>query len=160
MIRTLPLLMLVIAACSKEDRRSAPPEATPVVPLASATQNDLAKDILDAERRGTFTETKKKWRDQPVTWKVERREALCRSEDACNVSAFPVSQGAKMGWMPKLRFASGQYEKLVAACKGHELCDLTIAGKIDKLDLSLENPVNVTLGDVRIETTSVKTAQL
>lgn len=161
MIRTLPLLLLVLAACSSEDRRSAPPAATPVVALASSSQADLAKDILDAERRGTWTETKKKWRDQPVSWKVTRREVLCQSEDACNVSAFPVSQGAKQGWMPRLKFAGGQFEKLAVACKGHELCEVTIAGKIDKLDLSLENPVNVTLGDVRIETSdAVKTAQL
>jgi hypothetical protein len=161
MIRIAPLLMLVIAACSSEDRRSAPPASEPVVvPLAKATQADLANDINEAERRGTWGEVKKKWKGQPLSWKVTRREALCRSADACNVSAFAVAQGAKQGWMPRVKFADGQFEKLAATCKGQELCDVTIEGTLEKLELSQEDPINVTIAGVRIETTSVKTAQL
>jgi hypothetical protein len=162
MLRTLALLSLV-AACSAEDRRSAPPAAVePVVaPLAKATQADLAQDIDDAEKRGTWGDVKKKWRKQPLTWKVTRREALCRSEEACNVSAFAVEQGAKQGWMPRLTFAAGQFEKLAAACKGQETCEVTIAGRLEKLELNADDPVNVTLADVRLEGAgNVQTARL
>jgi len=162
MIRTLPLLMLVIAACSE---RSAPPKTetttTPTTgpaPLADASAKTLAKDIDDADRLGTWKETKTKWQGQSVKWQVIRRPALCRSADACNVAAFAVTQGASSGWMPQLTFAAGQWDALVAACGDKELCDIAIEGKLDTLVLSADSPTSVKLRDVKIA--SVRTAAL
>ncbi|MBX3161898.1 MAG: hypothetical protein KF773_38410 [Deltaproteobacteria bacterium] len=123
-----------------------------VAPLASATQADVARDIDEAERRGTWGDVKKRWRKQPLTWTVTRREPLCRTAEACNVSAFPVAQGAAQGWMPRLHFAAGEFDRLAAACGGKETCEVTIDARLDKLELSADDPVNVTLGDVRIRT--------
>src|SRR4029078_11979748 len=98
MIRTLPLLMLLIAACSSE--RAAPPKmetttttATGPAPLADTSAKTLATAIDDAGRLGTWKETKAKWQGQSVKWQVTRRPALCRSAEACNVTAFAVEQG-------------------------------------------------------------------
>src|SRR5258706_15081422 len=119
MRNAIVLALVVVAACSADDRRTAPKVETPARPaLEHSDQATLAKDIDDAERLGTWRETQTKWQGQLVKWTVYRRAALCRAADACNVAAFPIQSGAKSGWMPKLGFAPGQYAVLEAACKG------------------------------------------
>src|SRR4051812_35975882 len=100
-------LLVVLAACSSEDRRSAPAPA-PVAPqLAHGTQTDLARELDDAEHRGTWQEVRRRWQGQRLRWSVTRHAALCNTPERCNVAAFPVQRPAQSGWMPLLELAPG-----------------------------------------------------
>jgi hypothetical protein len=149
------LIVLVVAGCSARDRREDSVKDT-VTPLANATQQDLAKELDDAERRGTWGDVKRRWQGQSVRWDVFVVPVLCRSADACNVAAFPVQRPAQQGWLPEVTFAPGQFAALQAHCGKAEHCDVTIEATLEQLDASAELPTNVRLGDVRIV---AKTAQ-
>jgi hypothetical protein len=156
-MRTLPVL-LILAACSKSDDRQETPAvavATPA-PLASATQMDLAKDLDDAEARGTWREVRRKWTGQGVRWNVTRHRALCRNAKSCNVAAFPIQRPATHGWLPELRFADGQFAALEAQCGNQEACELTIEGTLEKLEVSAEMPTNVRIANARVVTTTAQ----
>ena len=150
MKRILPVLIL--AACGKGDDRNAPVVATtatrPV--LEHATSRDLARELSDAERLGTWREVQHRWQGQRVQWTVTRQRLLCRSADDCNVAAFPIERPAKQGWMPQLVFAPGQDEAMTALCGGRDPCDVTVEGTLSQLDVSPELPTNVQLSNVRI----------
>lgn len=144
------LSVLSAAACRTEDRRSAPSQPELAPRLANATQSDLAREIDDAERRGTWNEVKRRWQGQVLRWTVTRQRVLCRTAEACNVAAFPIQRPAPAGWLPGLSFAPGQFEALEARCGGKDLCDVTIEGKLEKLQLSGELPTNLELTGVRV----------
>ncbi|MEO8704577.1 MAG: hypothetical protein ABI867_31270 [Kofleriaceae bacterium] len=148
MNRLLPLL-LILAACSSEDRRT--PAAAPTrAALTSAKQQDLARELDDADVHGTWTEVKRRWTGQVVRWTVTRQKALCRDAQACNVLAFPIAQHAKYGWLPQLVFAPGQYAAVEAACGARDTCELAIEATLGKLEVSGDSPTNVRLDDVRL----------
>ena len=150
--RSTPLLLLLlsIAACRAEDRRpQAAPAPTPPK-LASATQADLARELEDADRRGTWTEVRHRWQGQVLRWTVTRQRALCRTADACNVAAFPVRSAAPAGWLPTLSFAPGQFAALQARCGDREQCEITVEGKLEKLAVSGEMPTNLELTGVKL----------
>ncbi|HEY6179389.1 MAG TPA: hypothetical protein VIX73_33270, partial [Kofleriaceae bacterium] len=59
----IALLFAVIAACGKTDSTPAPaPAARPA--LAHAAQSDLAREIADADRLGTWSEIVHRWQGQ------------------------------------------------------------------------------------------------
>jgi len=149
---TLPLLLIAaVTACSAEDRREPPPPSKPASPsLAHATQADLAKEIDEAGRLGTWDDVRYRWQGQVLRWTVYWRSALCHSEKACNVAAFPIMQAAKHGWMPRLELARDQLAALQAACRAAEPCAVTIEGTLDKLELSPDNPTSVHFANVRV----------
>jgi hypothetical protein len=153
-LRTLLLLVLTTAtaaACRTEDRTpSAVKKAEPLPRLASATQADLARELDDAERRGSWAEVKHRWQGQTLRWQVTRQRLLCRTAEACNVAAFPIQRPAPAGWLPTLRFAPGQFAALEARCAGKELCDVTIEGRLEKLQASGELPTNLELTGVKV----------
>jgi hypothetical protein len=146
---TLLLLVLTAAACrsegSSEERRPAPPQVELLPKLASATQADLARELDDAEQAGTWNEVKRRWQGQVLRWTVLRQRVLCRTAEACNVSAFPIQRPTPVGWLPTLRFAPGQFAALEARCTGKDLCEVTIEGKLEKLQVSGEQPTNLEL---------------
>jgi hypothetical protein len=159
MHRVLPLVILA-AACGKADHRT-PPLPSSSSPssslssgkapaLAHATQADLAQDIADAERLGTWREVQHRWQGQPVRWTVTRQRLLCTSAEDCNVAAFPIQRPAKQGWMPLLSFAPGQYDELIRVCGSQEQCEVTIEATLHELDVSPELPTRVALSSVRI----------
>jgi hypothetical protein len=149
---TLLLLVLTIAACRTDDPRSAPARSQiePPPRLANATPSDLAREIDDAEQRGTWNEVKRRWQGQVLRWTVTRQRALCKTALACNVAAFPIQRPAPAGWLPTLRFAPGQFAALEARCGGRDLCEVTIEGKLEKLQLSGELPTNLELTGVQV----------
>ena len=118
--------------------------------MIAPMQADLANDINEAGRLGTWDQVKSRWQGQALRWTVYWRAALCHSTQACNVAAFPVSQAAKDGWMPRLELAPDQLAALKAACRAAEPCAVTIEGTLDRLDLSPDNPTNVHLANVRV----------
>ena len=153
MKRILPLL--IAAACGRgADRSSPPPSVEPAasarVALEHATQRDLARELMDAERLGTWRDVQHRWQGQHVQWTVTRQRLLCSSADDCNVAAFPIERPAKQGWMPQLVFAPGQYEAMAALCGTQEPCDVTVDGTLSQLDVSPELPTRVQLSNVRI----------
>jgi len=150
MKRILPIL--IVAACSNGGDRSSP---APVVtaaarPLEHAAPRDLAREIADAERLGTWQDVQHRWRGQCVQWTVTRRRLLCSSAADCNVAAFPIERPAKQGWMPQLVFAPGQYEALTALCGTEDPCEVTVEGTLNQLDVSPELPTSVQLSNVRV----------
>ena len=159
MHRILPF-MIVVAACGKADHRSSPalpappaspaPEPTRPSALEHATQADLAQDIADAERLGTWREVQHRWQGQTVRWTVTRQRVLCGAASDCNVAAFPIQRPAKQGWMPLLSFAPGQYDELVRTCEGQEPCEITVEGTVSELEVSPELPTKVQLSKVRL----------
>ena len=154
-MRTLPFVLVALAACSSEDRRAnSVTETRPA--LAKATQHDLAKELEDADRRGTWNDVEFRWEGQTVRWTVFVMPVLCRSAEACNVAAFPVQRPAQQGWLPEVKFAPGQWAALQAHCGNAEHCEVTLEAKLENLQASPELPTNVRLGDVRIVT---RTAQ-
>ncbi len=151
MTRLLPLIILV-AACGKTDDR--PPSPAPAVArsakLDHATQADLAREIADAERLGSWRELQQRWQGQEVRWTVTRHRALCGAADSCNVAAFPLQRPARQGWMPLLAFAPGQYDLLAATCGAQDPCEVAIEGRVSELEGSSELPTRLTLSNVRI----------
>lgn len=148
------LLILIVVACSKGDDRSPPASAAVATaaarPLEHATPRDLARELGDAERLGTWQDVQHRWRGQRLQWTVTRHRLLCRSADDCNVAAFPIERPAKQGWMPQLIFAPGQYEALSALCGATDPCEVTVEGTLSQLDVSPELPTSVQLSNVRI----------
>jgi len=149
MNRILPLVILV-AACGKSDHGTPPPPPAQKPALEHATQNDLAKEIADAERLGTWHEIEQRWQGQTLRWTVTRQRLLCSSANDCNVAAFPVQRPAKQGWMPLLTFAPGQYDALAQACDGQDQCEVTVEGILSELEVSPELPTKVVLSKVRL----------
>jgi hypothetical protein len=166
MNRILPLVILA-AACGKTDRHA--PSAAPAAPAASAglsssgspspaqapalehaTQSDLASEIAEADRLGTWRDIQHRWQGQRLRWTVTRQRLLCSSAEDCNVAAFPIQRPAKQGWMPLLSFAPGQYDELIKVCGSQEQCEVTIEGTLSELDISPELPTKVTLSNVRV----------
>jgi hypothetical protein len=147
---TLLLLVLSTAACHSEDKHAgaAKTEALPQLKDASAAQ--LARELDDAEQRGTWSDVRRRWQGQTLRWTVTRQKMLCKSAETCNVAAFPVQTGAPAGWLPTLRFAPGQFAALEARCANKEMCDVTIEGKLEKLQVSGELPTNLELTGVKL----------
>jgi hypothetical protein len=149
--RSLLLLLVLTAACRSEERRSPPPpQVEPLPQLLHATQADLARELDDADRRGTWTEVRRRWQGQQLRWTILRPSALCRTAEACSVSAFPIQRPAPVGWLPTLRFAPGQFAALEARCGGKDVCEVAIEGKLEKLQVSGELPTNVELTGVKV----------
>jgi hypothetical protein len=150
MMRTLPAILILLAACHARD--DAPISTTGHGPaLAHASQADLARELDDADRLGTWSDVRHRWQGQAVEWTVTRHRLLCRSEAACHVAAFPVQRPAQRGWLPALSFAPGEYAKLDAACGQAERCEVVIGATVGKLDVSGELPTSVQLVNVRVE---------
>jgi hypothetical protein len=147
MNRILPL-MIVLAACSAEDRRSPPPARQ--AQLMNATQADLALELDRAAENGTWIELRRRWQGQKLKWTVIRQRMLCASAEQCNVAAFPVQNHATHGWMPELKFAPGQYEALAANCGDAAQCEVTIEGVVAKLEASDESPTRLVLDGVTV----------
>ena len=144
------------AACGNADRDSAhrAPElasATGAPPaLAHAAAADLAREIADADRLGTWTELARRWQGQTVRWTVTRQRLLCRSADDCNVAAFPIQRPARQGWMPQLVFAPGQFDALARRCGDREQCEVEIEATLGRLEVSPELPTSVQLSNVKL----------
>ncbi len=151
MHRTL-LLVATFAACSSEDHRPGPAQDQTPPMLTAATQQDLATELDLAEGRGTYSEVKRRWQGQTLTWKVTRQASLCRNPEECFVAAFPIQRPAKRGWMPQLVFAPGQYEAIAATCGDQPQCEITVEGRLEKLEVSAAMPTNVKFANVRLVT--------
>ncbi len=150
--RTAIVFFLVeLCACHSRDAREVP-ASTRSAPkmLAHATQEDLTRDLDDADRRGTWPEVRARWQGQRLHWTVTRQRLLCRSVDACHVAAFPITRPAKVGWMPELRLAPGEWPKLEAACGDAEQCRLEIEGTLAELAVSAELPTSLKFSDVHV----------
>ncbi len=152
MHRTLALALLIVGACKAEDRRpGAPQDLTPPM-LAHGTQQDLVKELDAADAHGSWAEVKRRWQGQTLRWTVMRPKALCRTEELCNVAAFPIQRPAKHGWLPQLVFAPGQYAALDAACGDKTECEVTIEGTLERLEVSGELPTSLKFANVKLVT--------
>ena len=147
--RTLALVILV-AACGRDAQTPVKRDVARRPDLSRATQAELAIELDQAERRGTWREVRMRWEGQRLHWKVTRHAALCGSEAACNIAAFPVQQHAQHGWLPALSFAPGEYAKLVGRCGDAPACEVEIEGTLSRLELSGELPTSVHFSDVRV----------
>jgi len=149
--RTMILVVLAVAACGRNDQRKVIARDVAVRPdLSHATQADLAVEVDQAERRGTWREVRKRWEGQRLHWTVTRHASLCASASACNVAAFPVKRPAQYGWLPGLTFAPGEYAKLDAWCGNTPSCEIEIEGTLSRLELSGELPTSVHFDRVRV----------
>jgi len=151
MHKCLVLLVITAAACGQGDRAQPQQQPSPAG-LAHASQADLAREIAEADRLGTWPELQRRWQGQTVRWTVTRQRLLCRSAGDCNVAAFPIQRPARQGWMPELQFAPGQYDVLAGVCGDREACDVTIEGTLRQLEVSAELPTSVQLANVKIVT--------
>jgi hypothetical protein len=157
--RTSLLFVLVAAlgACRGHDAREVSSArgvaARPA--LAHATQDDLARELDDAERHGTWNAVRARWEGQHVHWKVTRYRALCRDAAACHVAAFPVQRPAQHGWMPELAFAAGAFASIEQQCGSKEPCELEIEGTLARLSVSGDLPTSLKISDVRLAGTDV-----
>ncbi|HEY5947322.1 MAG TPA: hypothetical protein VIV40_17580 [Kofleriaceae bacterium] len=152
-IRTWALVLVAVASigCHADDPRKIAKRAVAARPdLSQAKPADLAIEIDQAERRGTWREVRQRWEGQQLHWVVTRQRALCVSATACNVAAFPVQRPATHGWLPQLRFAPGEFDKLSAGCGDAASCELEIEGTLTKLELSGELPTSVYFDHVRV----------
>ena len=149
------ILITAVAVCAcrgrdshQSEKSSAPAAAAPVA--FAGTQTDLAREIDDADKRGTWTEVRQKWQGRELHWKVTRQRLLCRTAEACHVAAFPIQRPATSGWMPALAFAPGEFAKLDAACGSAEQCELEVVGTLRELVVSPELPTSLKFADVRV----------
>jgi hypothetical protein len=142
-------LALTLVACRRHEEPRAS-HAPAQLALAQASQADLARELDDAERRGTWREVRTRWQGQHLRWTVTRQRALCQSAERCNVAVFPIERPAQHGWLPALAFAPGEWGKLETACGTAPQCDVTIEGTLKQLEVSAEMPASVHLADVRV----------
>jgi hypothetical protein len=168
MIRTLlasVAAVAIAAGCGKSDRpaptaaasspkqvAAAPAPAGPA--LEHATAADLAREIADSDRLGTWGDLPRRWQGQTVRWIVTRHRAMCRSADDCHVIAFSTERPAQQGWMPELGFAPGQFDALTAACADRDPCEIPIEATLRKLEVSPELPTSVELVNVSVRSRS------
>jgi hypothetical protein len=136
-----------VSACRGSEPREAKPAAAK---KSTATQADLARELDEAERRGTQTTVKQHWQGLALHWTVTRQRLLCSSADACHVAPFAIERPAKHGWMPALAFAPGEFAKLETACGQAEQCELEFEGKLADLVASPEMPTSLRFSDVRV----------
>lgn len=148
--RILAVILIVVAGCGRDTAPIAKRDVVARPDLSHATQTDLATEIDQAERRGTWREARQRWEGQQLHWTVIRHRALCVAATACNVAAFPVQRPAQHGWLPQLTFAPGEFEKLDAGCADADSCELDIEGTLRTLDLSGELPTSVHFDHVRV----------
>jgi hypothetical protein len=145
------IVLIALVACHGRDERHQAPVLTPhKSALAHSSQSDLAKELDDADRRGTWGDVRYRWQGQQLEWTVTRHRALCRDAALCHVAAFPIQRPAQRGWLPGLEFAPGEFQKLEAACGTAERCELVIAGTLSKLEASGDMPTSVKLSDVHV----------
>lgn len=151
MIRTLALVAL-IAGCSRSDHRSAPVvrdvAKRPV--LTATTQADLAHELEQADRRGTWREVKDRWQGQHLHWTVTRQRSLCQSSAACNVAPFPIQRPATVGWLPALELTPSEYGVILAGCGAADQCQLEIDFKLHELNVSGDMPTSMRFSDVHV----------
>ena len=140
----------MMSACHSDEAKPAP-KAAAKAKLEHANQTDLARDLDDADRRGTWSDVRYRWQGQELEWTVTRHRSLCGSEKLCNVAAFPVMRPAQRGWLPGLQFAPGEYAKLDAACGAAASCEIVIDGTLSKLEVSGEMPTSVQLSNVKLK---------
>jgi len=117
--------------------------------LNLATQVDLARDLDQADHHGSWIDVRRRWQGQHLRWAVTRQRLLCLTADACWVAPFPIERPAKHGWLPRLAFAPGEFDKL-AACGAAEQCDVTFEGTLSELVVSAEHPTSMRFTDVSI----------
>ena len=145
------MLLLALVAChGRDERHQAPVLTSHKAALAHSSQSDLAKELDDADRRGTWGDVRYRWQGQHVEWTVTRYRTLCRDATLCHVAAFPIQRPAQCGWMPTLDLAPGEFAKLEAACGTAEQCELVISGMLSKLEASGDMPTSVKLSDVHV----------
>jgi hypothetical protein len=145
------MVLIALVACHGRDERHQAPVLTPHKPvLEHRGQSDLAKELDDADRRGTWGDVRYRWQGQQLEWTVTRHRSLCRDAALCHVAAFPIQRPAQRGWLPGLEFAPGEFGKLEAACGTAERCELVIDGTLSKLEASGDMPTSVKLSNVRV----------
>jgi hypothetical protein len=143
------LLSVAVAACHSDSRPPVPAPA-PAPSVAKGDQTTLAKELDDADRRGTWLEVKSRWQGQRLRWTVTRQALLCASAEACNVAAFPIQRPAQHGWMPKLNLTPATYAKIEQTCGAREQCELTFEGTLSQLIVSGDKPTSMQFSDVVI----------
>jgi len=154
MIRTSVLVAVVALAtgCSRNDTRSAPVERDvakrPV--LTATTQADLAHELEQADRRGTWREVKDRWQGQRLHWTVTRQRLLCQSPSACNVAPFPIQRPAQVGWLPRLELAPREYAKIESGCGKADQCQLELDFKVRELNVSGDMPTSMRFSEVKV----------
>ena len=151
-MRTALVALALVSAvgCSRERAPVKEKDVALRPTLSDATQVDLAREIDEADRRGTWREVKQRWQGQRMTWTVTRQELLCRSASSCNVAAFPIQRPAQHGWLPALELSPMEFAKLETQCGDAEQCELTFEGTLKDLRLSPELPTNMRFSDVRV----------
>ena len=150
-IRSTILVLVALAACGRDEPREVRARDVAVRPdLSHATQAELAVEVEQAERRGTWREVRQRWEGQQLHWTVTRHAGLCETASACHVAAFAVQRPAQHGWLPELRFAPGEFEKLDAGCGEAASCEVQIVGTLSRLELSGDLPTSVHFSDVRV----------
>ncbi len=140
------LVTVALAACGQ----TPPPPPPGPAPLAEASQADLAREIADADRLGTWSGLAGRWQGQRVRWTVTRYRVLCAAADDCHVAAFPIQRPARQGWMPARSFAPGEYAARAGQGRAQEFCEVTVEATLSKLVVSPELATSVWLSDVRI----------
>jgi len=152
MTRTVLAATLLTLAVGCTNERAARKERDVAVrpTLTDATQTDLAREIDQAEHRGTWREVKHRWQGQRVTWTVTRQRVLCSTAKACNVAVFPIQRPAQHGWLPALEMSAAEFAKVESSCGAAEQCELKIEGTLSELVLSPELPTSVRFADVRV----------
>ncbi|MBK7539347.1 MAG: hypothetical protein IPI49_29100 [Myxococcales bacterium] len=105
--------------------------AGPGAELWAGSQDELAI-ALDAVAAqvdpGASAALRQRWQGKRVRWSVTRVPALCGPTDPCHVQPFASARRTETsahGWLPELRFAAGEREKLLcrlrrpAGVRGH-----------------------------------------
>lgn len=159
----LALVALAPSACEGgRGERAAAPSPPPLAPTATqapehaGSQDDLANALdlaADSVTAGVNEQVRRAWRGKTVRWQVTRVPALCGDADACYVQPFASARrGARSahGWLPEVRFAAGERERMLAACASLEACAITLEATLGELVVSDEQPTSVRLDQARL----------
>jgi hypothetical protein len=142
-----------------------PTSPRPAAQALAATQLDLARELAASEMSDdpvtALAALHTRWHGRRLTWTVTRQEMLCRTADACHVTPFPVpapKDAPRVGWLPALEFAAGQFDKLTAACAGSTLCSVTFEGELTELVVSVDLPTSLRFTNVAVVTATATAA--
>ena len=144
MTTRIAIVLVLATACTAQH------ETKPVVKTSTASQTDLARELDEADRRGTQASVRQHWQGLALHWTVTRQRVLCLSADACHVAPFAIARPAKHGWLPALAFAPGEFDKVLAGCGTADQCQLEFEGKLAEVNISPEQPTSLKFADVRV----------
>jgi hypothetical protein len=156
---------LLVGSCQGTEPDAAPPPVVAETTTERAAEIDgrdqyaLAQAIAAARAshdrmEAALGQTRSEWIGRRYRWEMAFMPALCGDTGPCVALPFDhhkdPAHPIRQGWLPRLDLPQAQRQALHDACQGRARCVVELTGRLGQLELSLEQPVSMTLSEVEI----------